>query len=89
MFAALEAALSGIRQSVAGLYETAQRIAAYGERTDRAVTGEGADGAGRSAESDLARDIVDLRVQETAVKANAAVVRSADRTLGTLLDLMA
>jgi hypothetical protein len=87
MFAALNSALSGIRQSVAGLYEAAQRIAAYGERADRAAEG-GAEGAAPSAENDLARDIVELRQHETSVKANAAVVRSADRTLGTQLDLV-
>ena len=38
---------------------------------------------------DLAADIVDLKIAETGVAVNVAVVRSADEMAGTLLDLLA
>ena len=38
---------------------------------------------------DLAASIVDLKVSEQIVKASAAVIRTADETLGTLVDTRA
>lgn len=45
--------------------------------------------AGTSGEGDLATSIVDLKVSEQQVKASAAVVKTADEMLGTLIDTMA
>ncbi len=39
--------------------------------------------------ADLAASLVDLKVGEQLAKASAAVVRSADETLGTLIDIRA
>ena len=39
--------------------------------------------------SDLATSIVDLKVSEQIVKASAKVIKSADETLGTLIDTKA
>ena len=38
---------------------------------------------------DIARELVDLRVAETGVRANAAVIRAEDERLGTILDVFA
>lgn len=38
---------------------------------------------------DMAASIVDLKVSEQIVKASAAVIKSADETLGTLIDTSA
>lgn len=45
--------------------------------------------AGTTGEGDLATSIVDLKIGEQQVKASAAVLRTADEMLGTLIDTLA
>jgi hypothetical protein len=51
-----------------------------------ARAGTTADTAGKG---DLATSLVDLKVSEQQVKASAAVIKTADDMLGTLIDTMA
>jgi hypothetical protein len=44
---------------------------------------------GRGTSTDLARPMVNLGVGERTTEASASVIRTADETLGTLLDVMA
>ena len=45
--------------------------------------------AGTTGSGDLAKSMVDLKVSEQQVKASAAVVKTADDMLGTLIDTLA
>ena len=45
--------------------------------------------AGATGAGDLATSIVDLKVSEQQVKASAAVIKTADDMLGTLIDTLA
>lgn len=53
------------------------------------TTVNGAANGGRGASTDLARPMVNLGVGERATESSASVIRAADETLGTLLDVMA
>lgn len=53
------------------------------------AAGEIARAGSGSGEGDLATSLVDLKVSEQQVKASAAVVKTADDMLGTLIDTMA
>ncbi len=50
------------------------------------IASAGMDGADLNV-ADMAASLVDLKVGEQLAKASAAVVRSADETLGTLIDI--
>lgn len=63
----------------------------YGmESAARKIARAGIDGPQGSAEtgSSLIEPIVDLKLYERSVEASAQVVKTADETLGTLLDIM-
>jgi flagellar hook-associated protein FlgK len=63
----------GLNSAANQLNTTAQKIAGYG--TDTADS------------NDLAQNVVDLIGEKTSFKANALVLKTADQTLGTLLDI--
>lgn len=63
----------------------------YGmENAARKIARAGVDGPQGTAESgnSLVEPIVDLKLYERSVEASAQVVKTADETLGTLLDIM-
>lgn len=60
-------------------------IAAGFERLDKAAARVARGGA----EGDLAGNMVDLMKARHQVRASAAVIRTADETIGTLLDVLA
>ena len=60
-------------------------IAAGFERLDKAAVRVARDGA----EGDLAGSMIDLMRARHQVRASAAVIRTADETIGTLLDVLA
>lgn len=76
----LNTGIQGIQDGVQGMENAARKIARGGS-----------DGPGGSAESgnSLAEPIIDLQLYERSVEASAQVVKTADETLGTLLDIRA
>lgn len=76
----LNTGIQGIQDGVQGMENAARKIARGG-----------ADGPAGSAESGngLLEPIIDLRLYERSVEASAQVVKTADETLGTLLDIRA
>lgn len=76
MIAALNSATYGIQQNLMRLNDAAARFARQPVRSD-------------IASDDIARDFVELKSARHAVAVNAAVVRTADDMLGTLLDTFA
>jgi hypothetical protein len=66
-------AAAGLSNASNQLYGTSQKIAAYG--------------SGSPGSDDLVQNIVDLSTEKTAFKADALVLKTADQTLGTLLDI--
>ena len=77
--------LIGMQTSQASMLQSAQQIAQAG--TTQAVQ-PGA-GAQNGQQQDLAEPLVNLRIQAQVFDANAKVVKTADETLGTLLDIKA
>ncbi|MGF2686938.1 flagellar basal body rod C-terminal domain-containing protein [Marinobacter sp. DUT-3] len=77
---ALGIGIQGIQDGMAGMENAARKI----------VRG-GADGPQGSAEGagSLVEPIVELNLYERSVEASAQVVKTADETLGTLLDIKA
>ena len=76
----LAAGIQGIQESMAGMESAARKIARGG-----------LDGPRGSADwaTDLIEPILDLKLYERSVEASAQVVKVADETLGTLLDIRA
>jgi flagellar hook-associated protein FlgK len=76
----LSIGLQGVQDGMAGMENAARKIARGG-----------ADGPQGSAEGagNLIEPMVELKVYERSVEASAQVVKTADETLGTLLDIMA
>ncbi|HYE47069.1 MAG TPA: flagellar basal body rod C-terminal domain-containing protein [Caulobacter sp.] len=70
---ALSIAAAGLTAATARLDASAQRVARWSPASD----------------VDLAREAVEQVSAKTAFKANAAVIRSADRMMGELLDILA
>ena len=70
---ALSIAAYGLNTASNQLLSTSQKIAAYG--------------TGSPGSDDLVQNVVDLSTEKTAFKANALVLKTADQTLGTLLDI--
>lgn len=72
--------MQGIQDGMQGMENAARKIARGG-----------ADGPRGSAESgnSLVEPIIDLKLYERSVEASAQVVKTADETLGTLLDIRA
>jgi len=72
--------IQGIQEGMAGMENAARKIARGGADGPQGT----ADGAGS-----LVEPIVELNLYERSVEASAQVVKTADETLGTLLDIMA
>lgn len=72
--------VQGIQDGMVGMDNAARKIARGGV--------DGPQGSAEGAGS-LIEPIVDLKLYERSVEASAQVVKAADETLGTLLDVMA
>lgn len=72
--------IQGIQNGIQGMDNAARQIARGGVDGPRG-TAEGAGG--------LIEPIIDLKLYERSVEASAQVVKTADETLGTLLDITA
>lgn len=72
--------VQGIQDGMVGMDNAARKIARGGVDGPQGL----AEGAGS-----LIEPIVDLKLYERSVEASAQVVKAADETLGTLLDVMA
>ena len=84
----LATGLQGVRSGTQGMQNAATRIAQNGVVESRTAAGGGEIGQqGSQAEfGGLAEPIVDLKINQRGVEASLEVVRTADETLGTLLD---
>ena len=76
----LAVGIQGIQDGMVGMENAARKIARAGADGPQGT----AEGAGS-----LVEPIVDLKIYERSVEAFAQVVKTADETLGTLLDIMA
>lgn len=76
----LNTGLQGIQEGLQGMDNAARRIARGGV--------DGPQGSA-SGSGDMLEAVVDLRLYKRSVEASAQVVKTADETLGTLLDLKA
>lgn len=76
----LSIGLQGVQDGMAGMENAARKIARGGVDGPQGT----AEGAGN-----LIEPMVELKVYERSVEASAQVVKTADETLGTLLDIMA
>lgn len=76
----LSTGLQGVQEGLLGMENAARRIARGGV--------DGPQGSA-SGSGDMLEAIVDLRLYERSVEASAQVVKTADETLGTLLDIKA
>lgn len=76
----LSVGIQGIQDGMVGMENAARKIARGGADGPQGT----AEGAGS-----LVEPIVDLKIYERSVEASAQVVKTADETLGTLLDIMA
>ncbi|MDR9425658.1 MAG: flagellar basal body rod C-terminal domain-containing protein [Marinobacter sp.] len=72
--------IQGIQDGMAGMESSARKIARGGADGPQGT----ADGAGN-----LAEPMIEMNLYERSVEASAQVVKTADETLGTLLDLKA
>lgn len=72
--------IQGIQDGMMGMENAARKIARGGADGPQGT----AEGAGS-----LVEPMVDLKLYERSVEASAQVVRTADETLGTLLDIQA
>lgn len=72
--------IQGIQNGMQGMENAARQIARGGADGPRGA----AEGAGN-----LVGPIIDLKLYERSVEASAQVVKTADETLGTLLDIKA
>ncbi|WP_417530968.1 flagellar basal body rod C-terminal domain-containing protein [Marinobacter lipolyticus] len=72
--------IQGIQEGMAGMENAARKIARGGADGPQGTV----EGAGS-----LVEPIVELNLYERSVEASAQVVKTADETLGTLLDIMA
>ncbi len=76
----LATGIQGVQDGLAGMDNAARKIARGG--TDGPQGSAGATGA-------LMEPMVDLKLYQRSVEASAQVVKAADETLGSLLDVMA
>ena len=75
----LAVGIQGIQDGMVGMENAARKIARGGVYGPQGTAGAGS----------LIEPIVDLKIYERSVEASAQVVKTADETLGTLLDIMA
>ncbi|HKK55236.1 flagellar biosynthesis protein FlgE [Marinobacter sp.] len=73
--------IQGVQEGLQGMEASARKIARGGADGPQ---GTAADGAGG-----LIEPVIDLKLYERSVQASAQIVRTADETLGTLLDINA
>ena len=73
--------IQGIQEGIQGMENAARRIARGGVDGPQGTPAEGTGG--------LIEPIIDLKLYERSVEASAQVVKTADETLGTLLDITA
>lgn len=76
----LAVGIQGIQDGMIGMDNAARKIARAGVDGPQGT----ADGGGS-----LVEPMIDLKLYERSVEASAQVVKTADETLGTLLDIMA
>ena len=76
----LATGVQGVQDGLAGMDNAARKIARAG--TDGPQASAGASGS-------LTEPLVDLKLYQRSVEASAQVVKVADETLGSLLDVMA
>lgn len=72
--------VQGVQDGILGMENAARKIARGGI--------DGPQGSA-SGNGDILEPIVDLKLYQRSVEASAQVVKTADETLGTLLDIMA
>ena len=72
--------MQGIQDGMQGMDNAARKIARGGTDGPRGIAESG---------SSLAEPIIDLKLYERSVEASAQVVKTADETVGTLLDIRA
>ncbi len=80
--------LIGMQKSQASMLQSAQQIAQAGT-TQRADAPAAPVQAEASQSQDLASSLVNLKVQSQVFDSSAKVVKAADETIGTLLDVRA
>lgn len=68
--------LSGVRSGLSRFDQAAANIAARGSRSE-------------SRPDSLAKELIEIKQAQTQVKASAAVIKTANQTVGTLLDVFA
>ncbi|WP_336366267.1 flagellar biosynthesis protein FlgE [Marinobacter sp. C2H3] len=73
--------VQGVQNGMAGMEGAARQIARAGI--------DGPRGSAEQPSGGLIEPIVDLKLYQRSVEASAQVVRTADETLGSLLDIMA
>ncbi|WP_150909867.1 flagellar biosynthesis protein FlgE [Marinobacter halotolerans] len=73
--------LQGVQEGLQGMETSARKIARGGV--------DGPQGSAEGAGGGLLEPIMDLKLYERSVEASAQVVKTADETLGTLLDITA
>lgn len=78
---AFSSGMQGIQSGVAGMDDAARRIARGGV--------DGPQGSGGPATNGLVEPMLDMQLYKRSVEASAQVVKTADETLGSLLDIMA
>ena len=78
---ALNIGIQGIQDGMQGMENAARKIARGGV--------DGPRGSAEGSSNGLIEPMVDLKLYERSVEASAQVVKTADETLGTLLDLRA
>lgn len=77
--------VKGIQDGIAGADNAAKRIARAGVDGPQGTGGENAVVGSGS----IAEPIIDLKLYSRSVEASAQIVKTADETLGSLLDIMA
>lgn len=77
---AFSTGMQGIQNGIAGMDDAARRVARGGV--------DGPQGTGGPVASGLIEPMVDLQLYKRSVEASAQVVKTADETLGSLLDVM-
>jgi flagellar hook protein FlgE len=79
-------AINALDNGLLGLQRGFQTVTTASGNIARHTSGSEANGA-RGAEADLAQELVSQRVGQRQTEASAQVVKAADETLGTLIDL--
>lgn len=81
--------IDAISTSALGLRSSANRFESAAQRVVQATTPETGETDGSKGFDDLPAAIVDTKMSALSFKANAAVFKTADKMIGTLLDTIA